>query len=73
MDPSRAVLALSVVQGLMDEDPHAERMAAEAFDSTEEAAEAYAYLVGYLVEELAVARHTQRQTVLTELMSRLRA
>jgi hypothetical protein len=61
VDPKRAELALSVVQGLLHEDAAAERMAIEAFDSLEDAATAYAYLVGFLIEDLADARRTPWQ------------
>lgn len=71
VDPKEAALALSVVQGLLGDDPAAERMALEAFDSVDAAAKAYAYLVGYLIEEVAVARRTPEETVIADLRARL--
>ena len=71
MDPKDAGLALSVVQGLLGDDPAAERMALEAFDSVEDAAKAYAYLVGYLIEEVAAARRTSEATAIADLRARL--
>jgi hypothetical protein len=56
VDPKRASLALSVVQGLLNDDPRAERMALEAFNSLEDAAMSYAYLVRFLIEDIAAAR-----------------
>jgi hypothetical protein len=71
VDQNRAALALSVVQGLMSEDPSAQRMALETFDSLEDASTAYAYLVGYLVEELAAERRQPVLAVITDLRSRM--
>src|SRR5262245_37470886 len=45
--------------------------AVEAFDSIEDAARAYAYLVGYLIEEVATARHTSEATVIADLRAGL--
>jgi hypothetical protein len=61
-----------VVQGLLQEDPGAERMAVEAFDSLEDAATAYAYLVGFLIEDLAEARRTSVAVAIASVRSRLR-
>jgi hypothetical protein len=71
VDPSRARLALGVVQGLLDNNPKAEGMALEAFDSLEEAAMSYAYLVGYLIEDVAAARRMTVSTAIAELRARL--
>jgi hypothetical protein len=71
VDRSAAALALSVVQGLIDDDPAAEQMALEAFDSLEEAATAYAYAVGYLVIELAALQACTPSDVIAELRRRL--
>ena len=71
VDPNRARLALNVVQGVLDNDPKAEGMAPEAFDSLEEAAMSYAYLVGYLIEDVATARRMTVSTAIAELRARL--
>ena len=71
MDPKRASLALSVVQGLLNDDPKAERMALEAFDSLEDAAMSYAYLVGFLIEDIAAVRRMSVSTAIAELRTRL--
>ena len=71
VDPNRARLALGVVQGLLDNDPKAEGMAPEAFDSLEEAAMSYAYLVGYLIEDVATARRMTVSMAIAELRARL--
>jgi hypothetical protein len=71
VDPKRASLALSVVQGLLNDDPKAERMALEAFDSLEDAAMSYAYLVGFLIEDVAAARRLSVSTAIAELRTRL--
>jgi len=72
VDPKRAELALSVVQGLLHEDAGAERMAIDAFDSLEDAATAYAYLVGFLIEDLADARRTSVAMAIAGVRARLR-
>jgi hypothetical protein len=71
MDRKRAALALSVVRGLLDDNPQAERMALEAFDTLEDAATAYAYLVGLLVEETATFRRQPVSVVIDDLRARL--
>jgi len=71
VDSKRASLALSVVQGLLNDDPNAERMALEAFDSLEDAAMSYAYLVGFLIEDVAAARRLSVSTAIAELRTRL--
>jgi hypothetical protein len=71
VDPKRASLALSVVQGLSNDDPNAERMALEAFDSLEDAAMSYAYLVGFLIEDVAAARRLSVSAAIAELRTRL--
>jgi hypothetical protein len=71
VDPKRASLALSVVQGLLNDDPRAERMALEAFNSLEDAAMSYAYLVRFLIEDIAAARRMSVSTVIAELRTRL--
>ena len=48
----------------------AESMALEAFDSVEDAAKAYAYLVGYLIEEVAAARRISEATAIADLRAR---
>ena len=45
--------ALSVVAGVGRDDPDAEALITAAFVSHEEAAEAYAYLCGFILEALA--------------------
>jgi hypothetical protein len=57
---------------LLREDPAAERMAVEALDSLEDAATAYAYLVGFLIEDLADARRTSVAMAIAGVRARLR-
>ena len=45
--------ALSIVAGVGRDDPDAEALITAAFASPEEAAEAYAYLCGFILEALA--------------------
>jgi len=45
--------ALSIVAGVGRDDPDAEALITAAFVSHEEAAEAYAYLCGFILEALA--------------------
>jgi hypothetical protein len=71
VDRGAAALALSVVQGLIDDDPAAEQVALEAFDSLEDAATAYAYAVGYVVTELATWQSRTPADVIAELRRRL--
>lgn len=71
VDPKRASLALGVVQGLLNDEPKAERMALEAFDSREDAAMSYAYLVGFLIEDVAAARRLSVSAAIAELRTRL--
>jgi hypothetical protein len=47
-------------------------MAVEAFDSLEEAATSYAYLVGFLIEDLAAARRTSVAAAIASVRSQLR-
>jgi hypothetical protein len=47
-------------------------MAVEAFDSLEDAATAYAYLVGFLIEDLADARRTSVEMAIADVRGRLR-
>lgn len=53
MDKVEARLALGIVEGLVRESPGAEELALDVFDSLEQAAVAYAYLSGFLLEILA--------------------
>ena len=53
MDPQEASLALSIIEGLVQDAPGADDMALDAFDSVEAAALAHAYLAGFLLEMLA--------------------
>jgi hypothetical protein len=46
-------------------------MALEAFDSLEDAAMSYAYLVGFLIEDVAAARRLFVSTAIAELRTRL--
>jgi len=48
-----ALLALNIAGGLSREDADAEALALAAFADLEEAAEAYAYLTGFLLQALA--------------------
>jgi hypothetical protein len=47
-------------------------MAVEAFASLEDAATAYAYLVGFLIEDLADARRASVAVVIASVRARLR-
>jgi hypothetical protein len=51
-----ANLALSLVEGTVRNDPAADALLLDAFDSLEEAATAHAYLSGFLIQYLAEAR-----------------
>jgi hypothetical protein len=46
-------------------------MAVEAFDSVEDAATAYAYLVGFLIEDLADARRMSVAMAIADVRARL--
>jgi hypothetical protein len=48
-------------------------MASEAFDALDDAATAYAYLVGFLVQEMAELRNLPVVELVTELRARLLA
>ncbi|HEY7135532.1 MAG TPA: hypothetical protein VIB48_10740 [Acidimicrobiia bacterium] len=51
-----ARLALDLVEGCVRNDPAADSLLADAFDSAEEAAAAHAYLTGFVLQALAQAR-----------------
>ena len=53
MDAQEASLALSIVEGLVQDAPGADDIALDAFDSLVAAALAHAYLAGFLLEMLA--------------------
>jgi hypothetical protein len=55
----------------LNHDPNAERTALEAFDSLEDAAMSYAYLVGFLIEDVAAAPRLFVSTAIAELRTRL--
>jgi len=50
----RAKLALRIVEGIARGEPDAEALIADSFDTAIDAAEAYAYLAGFMLELLAV-------------------
>jgi hypothetical protein len=58
------------VEGLIADAPGAEEMAIEAFDSLEEAATAYAYLVGYLLQHAAHLSGGSVDEVMADLRER---
>lgn len=60
-DRSRALLALSLVEGMLRGDPLADGLAVESFDDLEEAARAHAHLSGFLLEVLAEQRRQSPQ------------
>jgi hypothetical protein len=49
-------MALSVTEGMLRGDAAADDLAADAFDTAQDAALAYAYLAGFLLECLAEAK-----------------
>ena len=51
-----ARVALSLIEGVAQQIPEAEAMLVEAFDSQEDAAAAFAYLAGFLIEVVAASR-----------------
>jgi hypothetical protein len=51
-----ANLALSLVEGTVREEPAADDLLLDAFESLDEAATAHAYLAGFLIQFLAEAR-----------------
>ena len=69
MDAAQARLALAVFAGFLRDDPAAEDIALDAFDSLDDAAMSYAYLCGYLVVTLADAL----QVTAVEALDQVRA
>jgi hypothetical protein len=55
-DRAQALLALSLVEGMLRGDVVADSLAIETFDGVEEAARAHAHLAGFLLEVLATER-----------------
>lgn len=56
MDREAARLALSLAEGAASNDSRADGLAVDAFDSVEDAAQAHAYLTGFLLQVLANER-----------------
>lgn len=55
MDHRRAMTALALAEGVARDDPTVDQVLVQAFDDMAQAAEAHAYLAGFLLQTLASA------------------
>jgi hypothetical protein len=62
---------MTVVEGMLNDIPGATDMALEAFDSLDDAAEAYAYLAGFMVVILADRCHISTRDAIALVRTRL--